>query len=694
MLTVLMATRNGAETLTQVLDAYCHLLAPVGGWRLLVVDNGSQDATPAILASYRDRLPLQCMHEPAAGKNRALNRAIDLALAQSADDELFIFTDDDATPAANWLQQWQICARRNLDDSVFGGAISADWAEAPPDWLLKLVPTGLTYGLTAPDLADGPVFPGLVWGANMAVRPAVFAAGHRFDVDVGPNGPDYAMGSETELTRRLGQAGYRSWFFPAAEVRHRIRKPQIQVGYILQKAWRYGRGKYRQEHPGVFVELWGIPRWMWTRALSELAGLSMALLQRDVGRVFRHRWELAYLRGYFYEARNGVSCKRSTVLVTSYSGELGGMELRMAQEARYLQSAGHRVTLALRHFDGWKDWTQRLTAEQIAVAAFDPPAFFEQDWRWRHLRVWRARWIAASRLRGFQADLAHIALCWTNYGASVLWLASHCRLPAVISVHNAFPAVRFDAWHDKLLKQAFAGVRGVYAVSASALEHFKDIYRPYLLASTRLAVIPNGVDVDQFRPSLALRLQARQRLKLPQDALVIGAVARLSEQKRPDLLLKLFAILCKRFPELYLVLAGSGPLESALRAQAARLEILPRVIFTGFVNEISTLMPALDVHVLMSRREGFGLATIEAMACGIPAVATDVPGSADILRGSLGGMLVPVNDVDVAADMVAGLLADPARRADMGRQGRREAEALYSHRVVGQQVRAFYEGLL
>ncbi|MTV36419.1 glycosyltransferase [Duganella radicis] len=690
-----MATRDGAGTLPNVLEAYCRLTPPPGGWRLLVVDNGSTDLTATLLANYTPRLPLRRLHEAEAGKNRALNRALENALAMPGNGgDLFIFTDDDAAPEPDWLLQWQACADAHPDDSVFGGAIVPDWAEAPPSWLLPLIPTGLTYGLTSPSLPDGPVFPGLVWGANMAIRRRVFEDGHRFDLCIGPNGADYAMGSETELTRRLATLGYRARFCRAPQVAHHIRPHQVRIDYILQKARRFGRGKFRQELPGRFAECRGVPRWMLLRYLLELASWTGAALRGDAGRKFRHRWELAFLRGYFHEAWRGVPRAGARVLVTSYSGELGGMELRMAQEVRYLQQAGHTSMLALRRFDGLVEWTQRLAREQIIAAEFSPPPFFESDWRWRQWRLRRAQWLAADRLRTFGADLVHVAMCWTHYGASMLWLARHCGVPAVISVHNAFPAPGHTDWHDQLLNQAFGGVRGIYAVSESAMAHFLAAYRPYILASTRLAVIPNGVDVERFRPSAAARTLARQRLQLPRQALVIGTVARLSAQKRPHLMINLLALLREQFPELHLVLAGSGPLEAELRTQAERMGLLPWITFTGFVEAVHELMPALDLHLLMSRNEGFGIATIEAMACGIPAIATDVPGSADILRNSRAGLLVPADDLQAAAATVVQLLADPARRAVMGRHGREEAELRYSHAVIGRQVRAFYEGLL
>lgn len=692
MLTVLMATYDGAATLPRVLAACERLLAPAQPWQLLVIDNGSTDDTAAIVASHATRLPLRLLREPQRGKNRALNTALDAVLPAAGPGDLFIFTDDDASPAPDWLQQWEAVARAQPDYAVFGGAITPDWAVAPPDWLLRIVPTGLTYGLTAADLPPGPVFPGLVWGANMAVRASVFLAGHRFEASVGPAGGDYAMGSETEFVRRVALAGHRSWHSPGPQVAHHIRARQLQWDYVLQKARRFGRGKYRQDRPGIFPELAGVPRWMWRLWLAALLGWGLAWLRRERESVLRRRWDLAYLQGYVSEAWRGSRRAARTVLVTSYSGELGGMELRMAQEVRYLQQDGYAATLALRPFDGLDTWSQRLAAEQIGVAVFDPPDFLER-WPGRRRQLWRARWLAPARLRAFRADLVHIAFCWTNYGASVLWLAARCRLPTVISVHNAFAPATFDRWQHRPLRQGFASVRGVYAVSVSAMEHFLAIYRPYLPRDVRLAVIPNPVDMARFRACDGARRSARLRWGLPHDALVLGSVARLSPQKQPQSVLDMFGMLRKQFPDLCLVLAGQGPLEASLRAQAARMGLEGHVVFTGFVDDVAALMPAFDLHLLLSRNEGFGIATVEAMACGVPVVATDVPGNADVLRGSAAGLLVALGDIKTATPAIAALLADPARRARMGAQGRAEAQARYSVEVVGKLVRDFYAGL-
>ena len=688
MLSVVMATCNGASTLPKVLAAYTRLTPPGVPWRLFIVDDGSTDATAQVLAGFAGTLPLTVLSQPRSGKNAALNAALGVALDEP-DCSLLVFTDDDATPDADWLLQLTNAARAQPDYAIFGGAIYADWAVPPPEWVLNQVPLGITYAVTT--AASGPVFAGLVWGANMAVRRTVFDAGHRFNVRVGPAAGAYAMGSETEFNRRVSAAGFKAWFCADARVGHYIRATQLEPDFILQRAYKFGRGARAQEVPGHHRRLFGVPRWMLSKYVTESLKALRARLAGTPDRLFAARWERHYLRGYFFQAWKAKGQPR--VMVTSCSGELGGMEMRMAQEAQLLAGAGASVVVATPPFRGFERFAAGLQGGPITVGIFDPPQFGEQ-WQWRRLNKLRATLTSTREMRRHRPDLVHVAFCWTTYGASALWLAHRCGIPAVISVHNAFPHKTFSSWHDRLFREAFTSVKGIYAVSDSAMAHFLASFGRYIGPATRLQVIPNSVDIARFIPCATRRAAARERLGLPAGALVIGSVARLSPQKRPDALIDLFARLRTGYPELRLVLAGTGPLEQQLRAQVAALGLTDAVTFAGFVGDVEMLLPAFDLHFLLSRNEGFGISTIEAMACGVPVVGTDVPGTSDILRGSEGGMLVPLEDADAAHTLVADLLADPARRGAMAIKARKEMETTYSAELLKQRIDAFYQGLL
>src|SRR5689334_11745006 len=100
MLTVLIASRNGEDTLGQVLDAYCRLDSPGGGWKLVVIDNASTDGTKSLVKSFETRLPLTYLFESAPGKNAALNQGL-----RVAEGDLVVFSDDDTVPRKDWLVQ-------------------------------------------------------------------------------------------------------------------------------------------------------------------------------------------------------------------------------------------------------------------------------------------------------------------------------------------------------------------------------------------------------------------------------------------------------------------------------------------------------------------------------------------------------------------------------------------------------------
>lgn len=243
---VVLATRNGAQTLSEVLAAHARLHPPSPlPHRLVVVDNGSTDATPALLAGAAKRhpgLPLTVLNEPAPGKNRALNRALPLV----AEADLVAFTDDDAVPEPDWLVRLVAAADAAPRHAVFGGAIQPRWMQPPPSWLLDWrVPLDVCYAAN-PGQREGPIPACRVWGPNMAVRGALLRQGHRFDTGIGPDGTaTYPMGSEVEFTQRLERAGHPAWFTPHAIVHHLVRPEQMTEAWVLRRAYRCGLGAAR-----------------------------------------------------------------------------------------------------------------------------------------------------------------------------------------------------------------------------------------------------------------------------------------------------------------------------------------------------------------------------------------------------------------------------------------------------------------
>lgn len=243
MLTVMFATHDGAAVLPDTLASLARATAPAGGWKLVVVDNASSDDSAAgLLRSYLGRLPLTILSAPEPGKNRALNRALELA-----EGDVYVFCDDDVIVAQDWLVQWRRVADAQPDYDLFAGSTRPSWPGGAPDLRLGDDVVSIVFG-TNEHMREGPCSELCVLGTNMAVRAQAFADGLRFDARIGPDGSrTYPMGSETDLARRLGEQGRRCWFASGPQVGHIIRPHQFERLSILQRGYRWGRG---QAHMG------------------------------------------------------------------------------------------------------------------------------------------------------------------------------------------------------------------------------------------------------------------------------------------------------------------------------------------------------------------------------------------------------------------------------------------------------------
>jgi L-malate glycosyltransferase len=381
------------------------------------------------------------------------------------------------------------------------------------------------------------------------------------------------------------------------------------------------------------------------------------------------------------------------VLLTSLSGQIGGMELRIADEARQLTSLGLSPELAISSFPGSASWLASLKQESMIVRELDFPPFFE-EWRFHRWNYLRARGRPAWKLRSLGYSLAHVFYAWTETGGSRLWLCHYCRIPTVISVHNTFPYHEFSPWHARRTLEAFRSVKGIYGVSKSALESFESIYGRYFPAQLETRVIHNFVDTERFASSTDERMRARVALGLPLDAPVIGSVGRLDSQKVPLTVLEVFQRVKRLMPASVLVYCGQGPLAEQVKHRVEEMGLTASVKFLGFRHDVERVFPALDVHVLLSRNEGFGISTVEAFSCGVPVVVTDVPGSRDIVSGTGAGYLVPFGDSGAAAKAIVSILQDNDLRNSMAMSARQAATTKFTKRAWARDVSDFYGCIL
>jgi len=209
--------------------------------------------------------------------------------------------------------------------------------------------------------------------------------------------------------------------------------------------------------------------------------------------------------------------------------------------------------------------------------------------------------------------------------------------------------------------------------------------------AAKITVIPNGVDMDAWRPDAAARAAVRGELAIENEFLWFAA-GRLEPVKDYPTLLAAMAQLPSTAR---LVIAGTGPLEEQLRGLASQLCLQSRVRFLGFEQDVRRWMQAADGFVLSSRWEGLPMALLEAAACALPAVATDVPGTREVIVHGGTGWLAAQGDPRALAEAMTRLMHTSLDgRKTIGEQARQRAFDSFSLELALTRWEALYSDLL
>lgn len=211
----------------------------------------------------------------------------------------------------------------------------------------------------------------------------------------------------------------------------------------------------------------------------------------------------------------------------------------------------------------------------------------------------------------------------------------------------------------------------------------------------KIITIHNGVNLKTYqdpKEEFGVSSQIRNNLT-PNTSFVLGAVANFYPTKGHHILLPALSMLQKQGYEFECLLIGDGYLKSQVMTQARLLGLSEKVHFTGWRDDVPQILATLDLFVLPSIKEGFPFAILEAMASGLPIVATDVGGIAEVISHGQNGLLVPPKRADLLANAISGLMSDPKRRRELGERARLSVSALSVERMVAQTVR-IYDGIL
>lgn len=206
-------------------------------------------------------------------------------------------------------------------------------------------------------------------------------------------------------------------------------------------------------------------------------------------------------------------------------------------------------------------------------------------------------------------------------------------------------------------------------------------------------VIRSGIELERFGHPQVARDETRRAWGIPLYAPVVGTVTRLSTQKAPLDFVRAASCIAQTRPDVWFIMVGDGDLRPQVEALATELGIRDRLVLTGLRRDVPELMAAFDIFALSSLWEGLPRVLPQAMATGLPIVATAADGTAEAVTQGVNGFLTPPGDPQILAGMVLQLLQNPALAQQMGAAGRARVDEFSDTRMVAQ-IDALYRELL
>lgn len=377
---------------------------------------------------------------------------------------------------------------------------------------------------------------------------------------------------------------------------------------------------------------------------------------------------------------------RVLFLVESFLPVLGGGELHIRDLGTFLASRGVPVRVLTRR--SRREWAREERVGDLSVVRVAPSG-------------------ASALLKYAMLPAVAVALVRQRrqYDVIVVRGGRILALPALVIGHALRKAVVLQAevsgeisgdaytWGTTLHRSAIrktvgalARLRNRFLQRADAFvaiaSHIRREFVEGGLPESRIELIPHGVDTERFRPADPDEKGGlREDLGLPREALVVVFTGRLLRGKGVEVLLEAFAGL--EVPSARLVIVGSGdgqPLsvERDLRARGAEADLAGRITFAGRVENVDDYLRAADVFAFPSYFEAMPISVLEATACGLPCVATEVGGIPDVIEHGVSGLLVPAGDVAALRSGLHALLTDSVGAAALGERARARAVARFN----------------
>lgn len=243
-------------------------------------------------------------------------------------------------------------------------------------------------------------------------------------------------------------------------------------------------------------------------------------------------------------------------------------------------------------------------------------------------------------------------------------------------------------WMDRLL----AKVTDKILVNAETIK--ESLVKRERIPDKKIQIIYNGLDLNKFDLARSERNQIRKNLGVLNGNLVIGILGRLSREKDHSTFLNAAKKIISTVPHVNFLIVGDGNLREKLEGISVTLGLNKKVIFAGKINNVSNILQAMDVLVSTSIYEGCSNAILEAMAAGLPVVATKVGGNTEIVRDGITGILIPSQDPDELARAVLSLLNNSELMKSMGNKGRERIETDFLLSNMVKNTEEVYETLI
>jgi glycosyltransferase involved in cell wall biosynthesis len=192
----------------------------------------------------------------------------------------------------------------------------------------------------------------------------------------------------------------------------------------------------------------------------------------------------------------------------------------------------------------------------------------------------------------------------------------------------------------------------------------------YGFPARKTITVHNGISTSAFVPSKENAATVRDRLGIAAEDFVLVCAARLAPEKRVDILIQAVSRVARQGLSCRCIVVGDGPLKEKLMQQANSQGLWGYVYFEGFQEDVRPYLQAGSAFILTSRTEGLPLSVLEAMACGLPCIVTNVGGNAEAVKDQVVGLVIPPGSVEAAADAIMYLATHPDKRAEMASKTR------------------------